>query len=116
VSLRKERVTEEIKDLLALTFQGDTIQDPRLSGITITAVKLTPDLQLAYVYFRLFDPSKTEEALKGFKSCAVYLRRQIADQLELRRVPELKFFYDESIEKGEKIEKLMSHIKKEEKS
>jgi ribosome-binding factor A len=113
VSLRKERMTDEIRDLLAITFQGDSIQDPRLTGVTITAVKLTPDLQLAYVYFRLFDPSKTPDALKGFQSCAGFLRTKLADSLEVRRVPELKFFYDETIEKGEKIEKILSHIKKE---
>lgn len=115
MSLRKERMTDEIRDLLALAFQGDSMRDPRLSGVTITAVKLTPDLQLAYVYFRLFDPTKETDALKGFESCSGFLRNKLAENLDVRRVPELKFFYDESIEKGERIEKILHRIKAEEK-
>ncbi len=111
MSGRKERLGEEIRDLLAACFAGGRINDPRLEGVTITHVKLTADLQLASVYFRAYEPEKTETMIKGLESCKGFLRKQLASGLDIRRVPELRFFYDESVEYGSRIEFLIQQGK-----
>ena len=100
MSLRQDRVADQIRDTLALLFSGEEISDPRLSGITITAVKVTPDLQLASVYFRVLDDNEEnrKNADRGFGSCTGFLRKKLAGVLDLRRVPMLRFFFDESID------------------
>lgn len=112
-SLRRERLADEIRDVVSSCFLGGRIEDPRLQGLTITAAKITGDLQMAYIYFRLYDPTTLASTNKGLESIAGYLRSQLAKQLKIRKVPELKFFYDESIETGAKIEGLLSKIKSE---
>ncbi len=112
MGLRKDRLADEIRDILAVAFTGGMLRDPRLDGITITAVKLTPDLQLASVYFRLYGPNP--EAVAGAKiglaSAAIFLRRRLAESLDIRRVPNLRFFFDESLDRGSRIEHLLNQI------
>ncbi len=111
MGLRQTRLADEIRDVLGTAFQGGNMRDPRLEDVTITAVKLTADLQLASVYFRLYGDN-TDERLagvqKGLESATSFLRRRIADAVDLRRVPNLRFFYDESIERGSRIEELLA--------
>ena len=111
MGLRKERLADEIRDLLATAFMGGNMRDPRLEYVTITAVKLTPDLQLASVYYRVFgDATVVSSTQLGLDSAVGFLRRRLAESLEIRRVPNLRFFHDESIERGSRIEHLLSQI------
>lgn len=110
MGLRQERLADEIRDLLASCFQGGKMEDPRLTGVTITAVKLTGDLQLASVYFRLYDGTQVESAKKGLQSATGFLRRRLADAFKIRRVPNLRFFFDESIDRGSHIEQLIARL------
>lgn len=113
MSVRKQRLADEIRDLVASCFQAEQLADPRLKYVTITAVKLTGDLQLGSVYFRLMqgDDAKSQAAAKaGLESATGYLRRRLAEALDIRRVPNLRFFYDESIERGSRIEGLLSQL------
>lgn len=112
MGLRQERLADEIRDLLAGCFLGDQMRDPRLVGLTVTHVRLSSDLQLATVYFRVFDKAQIGSALDGLERCKGFLRRHLANNLALRRVPELRFFYDESVEHGAQIEKLLEEAKK----
>ncbi len=112
MGIRQERLADEIRDVIAMIFSGDQLSDPRLSGVTITAVKISGDLQLASVYFRLYDKKILEDAQKGLESCKGFLKRKLASVLDVRRVPELRFFFDESIEQGARIEELISQLKK----
>ena len=88
------------------------MEDPRLAGVTITAVKMTGDLQLASVYFRLYGgDEKAELAAKaGLERASGFLRRRVAESVEMRRVPNLRFFFDESVERGSRIEELLSKL------
>lgn len=86
------------------------MEDPRLGGVTITAVKLSGDLQLASVYFRLYDDTQVEAAQMGLKSATGFLRRRLAEAFEIRRVPNLRFFFDESIDRGSHIEQLLARL------
>lgn len=111
MGVRQERLADEIRDILASCFLADQMSDPRLSGITITHVKLTKDLDLATVYFRLFDPSKQDEASKGLIHCKGFLRSKMAEGLKVRKLPDLRFKYDESVDYGARIEELVKQTK-----
>jgi ribosome-binding factor A len=113
MGVRQQRLADEIRDILASCFAAGEMSDPRLEFITITAVKLTSDLQLASAYFRIMDgesEARVAEVKRGLASASTFLRRRLADSLDLRRVPNLRFFYDESIERGARIEGLLSQI------
>jgi ribosome-binding factor A len=112
MGLRQDRLADEIRDILAPMFARGDIADRRLEQITITFVKLTGDLQLASIYFRVIpdDDATIAAAHDGFKSATGFMRRHLADQLDLRRVPNLRFFYDESIERGARIEDLITKL------
>jgi ribosome-binding factor A len=110
---RAERVGGQIQKILSEILLKD-IQDPRLGMTTISAVKMSKDLKIARIYFTVTGgKSNADEALKGFKSAAGFLKRSLAGELDLRYMPELKFFYDESFDYGEQIDKVLKSIKKD---
>jgi len=110
---RAERVGGQIQKILAEILLKN-IQDPRLEMTTITAVKMSKDLKIARIYFTVTGgKSNAEEALKGFKSAAGFLKRTLAGELDLRYMPALNFFYDDSFDYGERIEKVLKSIKKD---
>lgn len=111
MGLRQDRLADEIRDILAGCFYGGKMNDPRLQGVTITHVKVSSDLQVASVYFRLFDEKDKDVAQSGLEHCSGLLKKKLADVLRLRRVPALRFFYDESVETGARIESLLQKIK-----
>jgi len=111
MNLRRQRLAEEIRDVLGSCFQGDILQDPRLSKVTITAVKLSPDLLNASVYYRVYLEGEDEQTRAGLEHAAGFFRRRIAESLRLRRVPELRFYYDFSVERGARIEYLLDQIR-----
>lgn len=116
MGLRQDRIADQIRDVIASVFSRDEISDPRLSGVSITAVHVTADLQIAKVYYRLLD--KNDETIaaakQGFQSCKGFLRKKLSGVLDLRRAPELRFFFDKSVEEGARIEGLLSDVKDEE--
>jgi len=112
MGIRQERLADEVRDLLAVCFTGGEMSDPRLENVTITAVKLSGDLQIASVYFRVMQGESSDSALAGLRSAGGFLRNKLATNLEVRRVPELRFFYDESVETGAHIEKLLAGLNK----
>ncbi|MFW7378040.1 MAG: 30S ribosome-binding factor RbfA [Oligoflexus sp.] len=110
MSLRRERLADQVRDLLGRCFQGGRLEDPRLQGVTITGAKISPDLQLATVYFRLYEGHDPKEALAGLKAASGFLKRELARGLDLRRVPELRFFLDEGLERASNIEDLLRKL------
>lgn len=111
MGLRQERLADEIRDLIAVCFMGDQMSDPRLKNVNITAVKLTGDLQLASVYYRVVGDDKAIDlAQRGLQSASGFLRHRLAEALEIRRVPNLRFFHDESVAHGSLIEGLLSQL------
>ncbi len=109
---RKDRLGEEIRDIVAQCLSGGKLNDPRLEFVTITGVKLSSDLQLASIYFRILDESKQKETKKGLQSASGVFRHRLAEELEIRRVPNLRFFYDNSVEKGENVDLLLERIRR----
>ena len=99
---RMGRINEEIqRELSALI---PTVKDPRVTGlISVTAVDTTADLKYAKVYISVLDRSDRAQVLKGLKSAAGYLRRELGRPLNLRNTPELSFVPDDSIDHGARI-------------
>ena len=101
-SNRIGRINEEIQRELAALIPN--VKDPRVTGmISVTAVETTPDLRYAKVYVSMLDKSGAGEVVKGLKSAAGYLRRELGRALNLRYTPELMFEEDHSIDKGAHI-------------
>ena len=101
-SNRIGRINEEIQRELSTLIR--TVKDPRVSGmISVTAVNTTPDLKFCKVYISVLDKSDVNQVLKGLKSAAGFLRRELGRTLNLRNTPELSFVRDDSIDKGAHI-------------
>jgi ribosome-binding factor A len=110
---RPERVGEAIRDELSTLLARD-VHDPGVGFITLTTVKVSPDLQLARVYYTsMGDEQALRETAKALGRATPFLRRQVAQRLRLRRAPELQFFYDESIAHQDRIEKILQDLKAE---
>jgi ribosome-binding factor A len=107
---RPERVADQIRGELASLLTRD-VHDPGIGFVTLTRVRVTPDLQQAHVYYTALGDEKsrrnTEQALARATG---FLRRQIGARLRLKRTPELTFHYDESIAGQDRIEQLLSEI------
>ncbi len=103
---RTDRVAEMIQRKLAQIIPQE-VKDPRLKGIiTISAVKVAADLGHAKVYFTVFNDDRTLAATI-LNAAAGYLRSALARSITLRTVPQLHFVYDESIEYGERLSRLI---------
>lgn len=113
MGLRQDRLGDQIRDILAMQFSTGNIRDPRVQGVTITAVKLTADLQVAKVFFRVFEPEKLKDASVGLGKAAGFLRNILSERLDVRRSPELRFVYDKSIDEGANIEGILSKLRDE---
>ena len=101
-SNRIGRINEEIQRELASLIPN--VKDPRVTGmISVTAVETTPDLRWAKVYVSMLDKSSAAQVVKGLKSAAGYLRRELGRALNLRYTPELLFVEDDSLDKGAHI-------------
>jgi len=109
-NLRANRIGEQIKSILAESLVRD-IRDPEINMVSITAVKASPDLSVARVYVTsLVQESNREKMLEHLNNASSFLRTKLSKQMKLRRVPSLYFVYDESIEYGLKMERLIDDI------
>jgi ribosome-binding factor A len=110
---RPERVGEAIRDELS-TLLAREVHDPGIGFITLTTVKVSPDLQLARVYYTMMGDEKAlKDTAKALGRATPFLRRQVAQRLRLRRAPELQFFYDQSIAHQDRIEQILQELKAE---
>ena len=104
---RSRRVGEQIQRELAELVQRE-LKDPRLGMVTISAVDVTKDLSVAKVYFTVLDSEHdVEQTQRGLTHAAGFLRRELGHRMKLRVVPELRFFFDSSIENGSRLTALI---------
>lgn len=110
---RIERLNEQLKrELATLILSG--LRDPRVQGATVTAVRTTPDLNLARVLVRLTgSDAEKREILAGLERAAPFLRRALGRELHIRRVPELAFQEDVSQQRADRIEELLAEVRPE---
>ncbi len=111
-SSRPKRVAEAIKNELSLVLL-QKISDPRLSGVLISRVLVTPDLKQAKIYFTLPEGTNSAAALKGMNRAKGFFRSHLAKTLNLRYTPELLCFYDSLNEEGHRIDTLLREIEKD---
>ncbi len=110
-SYRPEKIAEQILRELSQLLMFN-IKDPRVATVTITDVKVARDLSIAKVFFTVTDEENDRKsAEQGLKKGAPYLRRQLSQVMRMRSVPDLRFYYDESIGYGQKIESLLRQVK-----
>lgn len=109
---RQQRVAEMLQREIAMLLQTD-IADQRAKFATLTRVIVSADLHYAKIFFTTLDESKVEPTGYALNRAVSYLRRKIAANLKLRIVPELRFIYDESLEKTQQLLKLIDHAVKE---
>jgi len=110
MSSRPSRVGDQIRVELADLLARE-VHDPGIGFLTVTHVKVTPDLQQARVYYTtLGDDRARRESGRALERAAPFLRRQLGRRLSLRRVPELQFFFDESIERQDRIERILRDL------
>ena len=88
------------------------LRDPRVGMITITGVDVSPDFSHAKVFYTALNPADVEAASRGLKHAAGFLRSQLAKRIKLYTTPELRFAYDESVERGDRLSRLIDSATK----
>ncbi len=110
---RPDRVADQLRADLSEIIARQ-VHDPGIGFLTITRAQVTSDLQLARVYYTtLGDAQARRETARALRRATPFLRRQLGTRLRLRRVPELQFLFDESIEGQDRIEQILQEIKAE---
>jgi ribosome-binding factor A len=103
---RPEKLGDLIQRELSHLVQRE-LRDPRIGMITLTSVDVSPDLSHAKVFFTALSKEHVAEASKGLARAAGFLRSQLARRIKLYTTPELRFVYDESVERGDHLSRLI---------
>jgi ribosome-binding factor A len=104
---RSRRIEDQVLRILGEVLRAN-VRDPRLQGAIITAVDVSRDLSVAGVYYSSLEGSSaTAEIEEALESASGYLRGQLAKQLTVRQVPELRFRHDDSLERGAEMDRLI---------
>ncbi len=107
---RPDRVADQIRSELALLVARE-LHDPGIGFVTLTRVQVSPDLQQARVFYTVLGDDKARAgSARALERASPFLRRQIGSRLRLKRVPELRFVYDESVAGQDRIEQLLKEI------
>jgi ribosome-binding factor A len=115
MSTRTERVAQEIQAAVADILTRGMIRDPRVGYITVTGVKMSPDLRVAKVFYSMIgDEKQRAETQKGLDAAKAFVRREVTSRVKLRVSPEIFFAWDGSLEEGDKIERLLKQVKEKE--
>jgi len=83
------------------------LRDPRVGMITITSVDVSPDMSHAKVFFTVLEKEKLQQTLEGLSRSAGFLRSQLAKRIKMYTTPGLRFAYDESVERGDRLSRLI---------
>ena len=107
MSARQARIADQIQRELAELVRTE-VRDPRVGLVTLTGVELSRDQSPAKVFFTVLGPDVNgEQALEGLTRASGFLRSELAHRLTIRKVPELHFAYDESVERGVRLSRLI---------
>lgn len=112
---RNERISSQIqKELAALLVRG--IKDPRLGLVTVNAVEVSRDLSVAKVYITVLgaNADQIRQNVAILSQAAPFIRHELGKSIRMRSVPELRFMYDDSIDRGMKLDSLLDEIAREE--
>ncbi len=110
---RLNRINGELKKEISNIINFE-LKNPNVTGlISVTKVKITPDLKYAKIYVSILNSKNMKKTMEGLKESAGFIRTQVAKAINLRSTPELIFEIDDSLEYGEKIEKILKNLKNE---
>ena len=112
MNLKGERVASAIVQELGNILLTE-VNDEDLKNVTITYATVTNDLSFAKVYFTTLNDEKRDKVVKDMNNASSYFRTELAKRIDIRHMPEIRFVYDESIEYGTKIEKIIEEINKD---
>ncbi|CCY79819.1 ribosome-binding factor A [Mycoplasma sp. CAG:877] len=112
-SIKIERLNHAFQEEISMILMTE-IKDEDIKFVTITGVETTSDLSYAKVYFTVLDDTKRKSTLEALNGAASFIRGKLAERVEVRHTPELKFIYDTSIEYGNHIDEIIDNINKEE--
>jgi ribosome-binding factor A len=101
-----EQFKREISDILTRK-----VRDPRIGHVLVTEVRVTADLWVAKVFFRLLDPHRDrKDVTDGLEAAAPFVRKELARILRIRRIPELRFQYDSTLDSAIRIEEVLREV------
>lgn len=112
MSVKIERLNDQFQKEISYILMTE-VKDKNVKFVTVTDVEITNDLSYAKVYFTLLNEEYLEVTKKSLDKASSFIRAKLAETINIRHTPEIKFIYDESIKYGEKIEKIIEEINKE---
>lgn len=108
--IRQRRVSEQIQHILSELFLYE-VNDPRLSGLTVTRVTIDRELQYAQIYLNaLGDDTRQDEVLTAVERANGYLRREVASRMRLRSAPVLQFHWDPTLHHAEEVDSILENL------
>ncbi len=107
---REARLNEQLKREIA-SILSRKVRDPRVGGVLVTGVRVTTDLWVARVFIRPLEQGKdVEETLAGLAAASPFVRRELGRILQIRRIPELRFLFDETLDSALRIEEVLREV------
>lgn len=110
-SIKIDRLNSAFVKEISYILQNE-IKDDNIKFVTVTGCEITSDLSYAKVYVTIFDKEKKGTTLKALEGAKSFIRGELSKRVDIRHTPELRFVFDESIEYGEKIDKLIDELHK----
>jgi ribosome-binding factor A len=110
LSHRTERIAEQLREEVSQILATE-VSDPGVGLVTVSRVKVTPDLSLARVYWTLLgDAAERKKTAKALQRAAPFVRHVLAGRLSLRRVPEVQFLFDEGLAAHARVEEILHEL------
>lgn len=110
-SIKIERLNSAFVKEISYILQNE-IKDDNIKFVTVTGCEITSDLSYAKVFVTIFDKEKKGTTLKALEGAKSFIRGELSKRVDIRHTPELRFVFDDSIEYGEKIDKLIDELHK----
>ena len=114
-SIKIERLNHAFQEQISIILMRE-IKDENIKFVTITGVETTSDLSFAKVYYTVLNEDKKEETEEALDKAAPFIRTKLAERVDIRHTPELKFIFDNSISYGNHIEKIIEKIHENDKN
>ena len=113
MSIKIDRISSTMVKEISRTLYED-VKDPNVKFVTVTSAKVSSDLSYAKIYVTVLNKEHTKDTLKSLNGAKGFIRNVLKERMDIRNIPELEFVYDESIENGMKIEKIIDKIHRSE--
>lgn len=113
MSIKIDRIASQLVKEISYILATE-VKDKDIKFVTITDVKVSNDLSFAKVYYTILEEDRKKETMEALKNASSFIRKVLADRIEIRHIPELEFIYDNSIAYGNRIEHIIEKIHEEE--